>query len=184
MSSQHHPESHDLGVPRAGRAVARGITQHYAGPVGVEGLSAMYALPVRVKDGPRGLVYGAFRRDVDVSDSRVDAARETVRQFEFDPFVEFAARARLMELTRVAAEAYGPEDRVRSLLRDVHAELRHLCHSAGDGADRDRQEDLVARLEHRAAPGRTPARARSPPAWPVRSPSAPAWRSAPICSRR
>ncbi|MBC3194223.1 helix-turn-helix transcriptional regulator [Pseudonocardia sp. C8] len=131
---------------------ASNLPRDYTRAVSAEGLHAMYALPISVLDGPTGLVYGAFRTEVEISDRLVAATAAVVRRFEFECSVHVAARRQVEEL-RARAERLtcGPRapEAAAGRLRELYADLRHLCATADDSPLRDRLEDVLNDVERR-----------------------------------
>lgn len=132
---------------------AQGITHHYDTPVQTEGLRAMFAVPVRVHNGPSGLVYGAYRRPGPVGDGAIDLTVAAVRRFEYEWTVRIETERRLRELggdlRAVGPARYGPASADQQVC-DIYAELVHIASTAPNDTMRDRIEDLLHRIECRS----------------------------------
>ena len=134
---------------------AKGITHHYDEPVRAEGLRAMVAVPFRLPDGPRGVLYASMRRAMSMGDRILDRVVEVTRQLETDARVASEVHRRLAELVPAAALDAGRRDQC---LRDAHAELTLLRDTV-----RAEQLERVGALLDRIARVMAPEPAAQPP---------------------
>lgn len=133
------------GVPRgvADYRTARTISHDYDGPVLGEGITSILALPIRVFDRPRGLVYLGTRESAPLGERLITAARPFVTA------VEQEVRIR-DEVDRRIAAASRPNESVTqqelASLREVQAELRSLVAEADGTALGERLRAIVDSL--------------------------------------
>ncbi len=109
-------------VKVADYGVARGITHPLDAQVALEGLRAIFVVPLVVQGTVRAIAYGAARRPVRFGDRLVGRAAEIVRRAVREP-------------------AEAPLD-----LRDLHAELREIADAVTDPSLRGRLQALARRL--------------------------------------
>ncbi|WP_300012869.1 LuxR C-terminal-related transcriptional regulator [Pseudonocardia sp.] len=115
---------------------ARHITHQFDGAVSQEGLRAVLAVPFRVGNEVRGVVYGAARRTLRFGERFTDAAVSIVRSAERPPEPPATPGSARLDHAQV---------------RELHAELRAIA-AAADPAARERLLGVCARL----ADGRPP----------------------------
>lgn len=134
--------------------MARGITHHYDLAVGKERLHAMFAVPIRIPNGPRGAVYGALRHSELFGDRVIDRVCSVVRRFEYETAIELEVNRRVAAITTEIAT--GETDRRASaapaatsaayLLADICAELSCIASSMPEGSNRAMITALIDRL--------------------------------------
>lgn len=121
---------------------ARGITHHYDGPVRVEGLHALLAVPILSRAGATGVIYAGLRRPELISERVMDRAVAVARRMEHEAAVNAEVNRRLAELR---AAMQSPTAGADQRLRDVHAELG-LIRTTASGTTRQLIDDLMHRL--------------------------------------
>ncbi|WP_033294278.1 helix-turn-helix transcriptional regulator [Amycolatopsis jejuensis] len=139
----------DTGAGLGGKAVAlarpstvvdylnaQGITHKYDHAVAPEQLRAMVALPVRVSETTRAVLYAASRESITFGDRVLRAAAAVVARLERDIEVEEEVRRRLTEPEVVPAAERG----------DLHAELTAIAGSIHDESARQRLLAVCERL--------------------------------------
>lgn len=140
---------------------ARGITHNYDHAVAQEKLQTVAALPVRVANSPRYVVYVGTRGDRSLGDRWLDAMAPLMRELEHEIAVNEEVERRLRSLTpTVPAPRRDPERTVLSVgeLREVAGELAELAGSVHDEAIRERLRALHDRFapgEHQELMGRS-----------------------------
>lgn len=125
--------------------VASGITHEYDAGVRMEGLHAMFAVPIRTPDGVHGVIYGAQRRPELIGDRLLVRAVGVAHRFQHDAAVAAEVERRLRAVDPATGEGGLPASSVDQRLRDVHAEL-DLIRRTADSATRGRIEGLMRRL--------------------------------------
>ncbi|MCZ7416045.1 MULTISPECIES: helix-turn-helix domain-containing protein [unclassified Streptomyces] len=131
---------------------ARHISHEYDAAVAAEGLRSVVAVPVVVRRGVRGLLYGALRRPAALGDRVVDAVVAAARDVEHALVVRDEAERLLGRAGRPE-----PQDDVAGrpgaweTVREIHGELRALAPRIDDPALRD---ELLAACGRLAAAGR------------------------------
>ncbi|MBB6171428.1 DNA-binding CsgD family transcriptional regulator [Nocardiopsis mwathae] len=123
---------------------ASAISHEYDAAVRAEKLGAIVAVPVVVRDRPRGLLLGALRQTLPMGDRAIAAVHAVARAVEQEIAVRDEAQRRLLDLERARA---GPRDRGTAAgaphweeIRALNAELRSL---AGRVVDADLQARLL-----------------------------------------
>ncbi|WMX44321.1 helix-turn-helix transcriptional regulator [Streptomyces roseicoloratus] len=111
---------------------ARHITHEYDGPVSMEGLRSVIAVPVVVRRQVRGVLYGALRDALPIGERVFDAAVAAARDVE-------QALAVRDEVRRLVAE--------REEMRQAYGELRELAPGVTDPELRARLLAVCGRLE-------------------------------------
>lgn len=143
-----------LGQPTRVRdyVAAKGITHVYDHAVRSEQLCTVAALPVRVAQSPRYVVYLGSRRPTELGDRWLDRLTPTIRELEREIAVQDEVARRMRLLTpRPLAQALSDEPRLSAgELREIAAELAGLAGELGDEALRNR----ILALESRVAKGR------------------------------
>jgi DNA-binding CsgD family transcriptional regulator len=138
--------------PRSGA-----ISHDYDGPVTVEGLLSVLAVPVVVRRRVRGVLYGALREPLSLADRVVSAALEAARDLEQDLAVRDDANQCLARLQRTGSV---PEPRTEAArweeVRALHAELRSIAGQVADAGLRTRLLDASSRLATAADSGDSP----------------------------
>ncbi|MBB4688918.1 helix-turn-helix transcriptional regulator [Amycolatopsis jiangsuensis] len=145
----------DTGAGLGGKAVAlarpstvidylsaQGITHKYDRAVAPEQLRAIVALPVRVSETTRAVLYAATRESITFGDRILRAAHSVVARLERDIEVEEEIRRRLAE---PSPSALGEQD-------DLRAELLAIAGSIQDGSARQRLLAVCERLHPAPAP--------------------------------
>lgn len=123
--------------------VARGITHRYDQAVAPERLRAVVAIPVKIDDAPRAVLYAAARHPVSLGDRFLQSIAPVVRVVERDMMVEQEVRRRL------ATELVGDRDEPslsRHEMGEVHSELMSISGSISDDAARTRLLSLCDRV--------------------------------------
>jgi DNA-binding CsgD family transcriptional regulator len=133
---------------------ARGITHNYDQAVTQERLQTVAALPVRVANIPRYVVYVGTRGEKSLGDRWLDALAPLMRDLEHEIAVSEEVERRLRSLTpAVPAPRQDPGRSVLSAgeLREVAGELAELAGAVRDDAVRERLQalhDRFAPCEH------------------------------------
>jgi LuxR family transcriptional regulator, regulator of acetate metabolism len=137
------------------------ISHDYDGPVTVEGLLSVLAVPVVVRRQVRGVLYGALREPLSLADRVITTAVEVVRDLEQELAVRDEADHRLARLQRSAGVA-APAPQDGSVpqtetarweeVRALHAELRGLADQVTDADLKARLVEAAARLAAAADP--------------------------------
>ncbi|TCP53982.1 LuxR family GAF modulated transcriptional regulator [Tamaricihabitans halophyticus] len=146
-------------VVRLGRVVALTdypsasvITHDYDAAVRPEGLRAIVAVPVVVRQSVRGVLYGAVRHATAMGDQVLSAALDTARNLEQDLAVRDELRLRVDTLDAVAgSEVTGPE---WEEVRQAHTELRLLAQRTRDTGLRAELYRVCDRLTSATTPAR------------------------------
>lgn len=135
-----------IGVADYG--TARHITHDYDGPVKAERLSAVLAVPVRVRGKCRAVLYGAIRQRVAVGDRARDSLVVAGRRLAAELAVRDEVDRRLSMAETVAATRRPEVPDVASLeeLRSVHSELCAIAGSVQDSDLRTRMYEVAKRL--------------------------------------
>lgn len=133
---------------------SRTISHEYDTAVAAEGIRAVLAVPVVVRDRVRAVLYGALRRPLVLGDRTLAVAHEAARELERDIAAreESAARG---AWAGSAAGAPGAWEEVRA----AHADLRALTRRVADDTLRADLLAACARLEGACSPA---ARAGTP----------------------
>ncbi|MFI9407413.1 LuxR C-terminal-related transcriptional regulator [Nocardia sp. NPDC052316] len=120
------------------------ITHHYDGPVSGEGLRSIVAVPVVVGQRSRAVLYAATRGASPLGDRTADLVVQAGRRLATEIAIrdEVDRRLRLLEATNPASDT-APA--MAEELRDIHAELRGMVHSADDHL-RNRLHTVCERL--------------------------------------
>lgn len=131
---------------------ARGITHNYDHAVAQERLQTVAALPVRVSNSPRYVVYVGTRGEKSLGDRWLDALAPLMRDLEHEIAVTEEVERRLRSMTPTTA--VPRQDSGRGVLsagelREVAGELAELAGSVRDDAVRER----LQALHDRFAPG-------------------------------
>ncbi|AVH22901.1 response regulator transcription factor [Nocardia cyriacigeorgica] len=122
------------------------ITHHYDGPVVGEGIRSVVAVPVVVDDNPRAVLYAATRGTGALGDRTADALMQAGRRLATEIAIRDEVDRRLRLLEAASAPPQPSTGVVVEELRDIHAELRDIAHSAADATLRDRLHAVGARL--------------------------------------
>ncbi|NEW30987.1 response regulator transcription factor [Nocardia cyriacigeorgica] len=122
------------------------ITHHYDGPVVGEGIRSVVAVPVVVDDNPRAVLYAATRGAGALGDRTADALMQAGRRLATEIAIRDEVDRRLRLLEAASAPPQPSTGVVVEELRDIHAELRDIAHSAADATLRDRLHAVGARL--------------------------------------
>ncbi|CCF64628.1 response regulator transcription factor [Nocardia cyriacigeorgica] len=122
------------------------ITHHYDGPVVGEGIRSVVAVPVVVDDNPRAVLYAATRGTGALGDRTADALMQAGRRLATEIAIRDEVDRRLRLLEAASAPPQPSSGVVVEELRDIHAELRDIAHSAADATLRDRLHAVGARL--------------------------------------
>lgn len=138
------------------------ISHDYDKPVGREGLLSIVAVPIVVRRRVRGVIYGALREPLGLTDRVVSAAVQVARDLEQDLAVHDRADEALAHLPPETSTARWEE------VRAVHAELRALAEEVDDLPTRDRLRRASLRLaaaglDGAGGPGRPCGASRRPP---------------------
>ncbi|CAM3701278.1 LuxR C-terminal-related transcriptional regulator [Smaragdicoccus niigatensis] len=145
------------GTGLGGRAVAdgrltvvhdylldQGITHDYDGPVRAEGLRSVVAVPVRVRDQVRAVIYGAVRQATPVGDRGTEVLLEAARGLSTELTIRDEVDRRVAMADSMASDRVPLSDPAAlEEVRAVHAELRSIANSTADPV-------LRAQLEHSA----------------------------------
>ncbi|MFF4599471.1 LuxR C-terminal-related transcriptional regulator [Amycolatopsis sp. NPDC001319] len=119
---------------------AKGITHRFDGAVAGEGLSAMFAVPVKTDGVVRDVVYGAARTSVEFGEGLIDRAVDLVKRSAVEEPPSPPRRSAgdiAAELEDIAAAVTDPE--VRRRLRELGASL----------SGKPAEDDLPIRLSPR-----------------------------------
>ncbi|CAM3667795.1 helix-turn-helix transcriptional regulator [Nocardiopsis rhodophaea] len=121
---------------------ADAISHEYDAAVRAEKLGAIIAVPVVVRDQPRGLLLGGLRQTLPIGDRAIAAVHAAARGVEQEIVVRDEAQRRLLDLQRVRAGQTGaaPSASKWEEIRVLNAELRSL---AGRVVDPDLQARLL-----------------------------------------
>ncbi|MBW1595617.1 helix-turn-helix transcriptional regulator [Streptomyces sp. JJ38] len=131
---------------------ARHISHEYDAAVAAEGLRSVVAVPVVVRRGVRGLLYGALRRPAALGDRVVGAVVAAARDVEHALVVRDEAERLLSRAPRPGPENdAGSRPGAWETVREVHGELRALAPRVDDPALRD---ELLAACGRLATAGR------------------------------
>ncbi|BDU07701.1 response regulator transcription factor [Nocardia cyriacigeorgica] len=122
------------------------ITHHYDGPVVGEGIRSVVAVPVVVDDNPRAVLYAATRGTGALGDRTANALMQAGRRLATEIAIRDEVDRRLRLLEAASAPPQPSTGVVVEELRDIHAELRDIAHSAADATLRDRLHAVGARL--------------------------------------
>ncbi|WP_406690054.1 response regulator transcription factor [Saccharopolyspora sp. ID03-671] len=135
-----------IGV--ADYSAARHITHDYDGPVKAERLSAVLAVPVRVRGKCRAVLYGAIRQRVGVGDRARDSLVLAGRRLAAELAVRDEVDRRLSMAETIAATSRPEVPDVAKLeeLRSVHSELCAIAGTVEDSALRGRMYEVAQRL--------------------------------------
>ncbi|MEV4644595.1 LuxR C-terminal-related transcriptional regulator [Saccharopolyspora sp. NPDC049357] len=127
---------------------ARHITHDYDGPVMAERLSAVLAVPVRVRGKCRAVLYGAIRQRVAVGDRARDSLIAAGRRLAAELAVRDEVDRRMSMAEAIAATRRPDVADVANLeeLRSVHSELCAIAGSVEDGNLRARMYEVAQRL--------------------------------------
>ncbi|RRO14441.1 DNA-binding response regulator [Saccharopolyspora rhizosphaerae] len=127
---------------------ARHITHDYDGPVKAERLSAVLAVPVRVRGTCRAVLYGAIRQRVAVGDRARDALFTAGRRLANELAVRDEVDRRMAMAETIAATRRPEVADVANLeeLRSVHSELCAIAGTVEDSALQSRMYDVAQRL--------------------------------------
>lgn len=135
---------------------ASGITHDYDAAVRREQIRASFAVPIRVPNGPRGVVLGGLRREHVFGDRIIADVMAVVRGFERELAEDLALNRRLERL-RAAAGGGGRAagDVVASVaerrrLVGICSELVHIASTMEDGPQRQQIDALVRCLTDEA----------------------------------
>ncbi|MFI9384627.1 LuxR C-terminal-related transcriptional regulator [Kutzneria sp. NPDC052558] len=131
---------------------ADGITHDYDAAVRREGIRAAFAVPVSIPGGPRGLIYGALRREHVFGDRVITDVAALVRALERN-LAEALSLNRRLERLQAGAAAMCAEERRR--LADICAELGHIASTMEECPQRRQIDALVRRLTADAVGPRT-----------------------------
>ncbi|MGW0862034.1 LuxR C-terminal-related transcriptional regulator [Streptomyces sp. NPDC002611] len=118
-------------------SASRRISHEYDAPVAVEGLRSVLAVPVVVRHGVRGVLYGALRTALPLGGRMLDAAVEAARDVERALVVRDEART----LAAGGGAGAGWEQ-----VREAHAALRALAPRIADPELRDELLEACALL--------------------------------------
>jgi DNA-binding CsgD family transcriptional regulator len=145
--------------PRSGA-----ISHDYDGPVTVEGLLSVVAVPVVVRRRVRAVLYGALREPLSLADRVVAAAVAGARDLEQELAVRDEAQEHLARLQRAGTtrEPARTEAARWEEVRALHAELRGIAGQIADAELRTRLLDASARLATAADPHGTTRPAEAP----------------------
>lgn len=123
------------------------ITHHYDAPVLTEGLRAVVGIPVVVRGESRAVLYLASRDAGPVGDRAADLAMAAGRRLSMELAIrdEVDRRLRLREAA-VGTGAAAPDSVIAEQLRAIHAEVRGIAQTVGDGVTRTRLRNLSDRL--------------------------------------
>lgn len=132
-------------------SASRQISHEYDAPVAVEGLRSVLAVPVVVRQGVRGVLYGALRTALPMGERMLDAAVEAARDVERALVVRDEART----LAAGGGAGAGWEQ-----VREAHAALRALAPKIADPGLRNELLEACALLTAESA---SPARLRPAP---------------------
>ncbi|MCW2901931.1 MAG: Regulatory LuxR family protein [Streptosporangiaceae bacterium] len=139
--------------PRSGA-----ISHQYDGPVAVEGLLSVVAVPVVVRRRVRAVLYGALREPLSLADRVVAAAVAAARDLEQELVVHDQADHALGQVERNGSSPGPHTESARwEEVRALHAELRGIAAEVADAGLRNRLHDASVRLATAADPGRPPA---------------------------
>lgn len=131
------------------------ITHDYDGPVLVEGITSILAVPVVVDGRARAVLYGAYRAAAPIGDRTADAMVASARRLGMELRVRDEVDRR-MRLREAQLANFGDPVAGAEQVREVHAELRRLAADTTVGpAIRARVRGLAARLGS-AASGEAP----------------------------
>ncbi|HWC81831.1 MAG TPA: LuxR C-terminal-related transcriptional regulator [Pseudonocardiaceae bacterium] len=122
---------------------AEGITHRYDQAVAPERLCAVLALPVRVGQDTRAVLYAAARQPTSLGDRRLRAAVEVVGRCARDLLVEQEIRRRLRDDPAAGLSARETED--------LSAELAAIAGTITDPAARDKLLAVCRRVRARSA---------------------------------
>ena len=127
---------------------ARHITHDYDGPVMAERLSAVLAVPVRVRGQCRAVLYGAIRQRVAVGDRTRDSLIMAGQRLADELAVRDEVDRRLSMAETIAATRRPEVPDVAKLeeLRSVHSELCAIAGSVEDDDLRTRMYEVAQRL--------------------------------------
>ena len=134
---------------------ADGITHDYDDAVRREEIRASLAVPIRVPQGPRGVVVAGLRREHVFGDHVIGDVMAVVRAFERELAEDLALNRRLERLRAAAGGEGGtPGDPAMSAaerrrLVNICSELAHIA-STLDGPQRRQIDALVRRLTDQA----------------------------------
>lgn len=134
------------------------ISHHYDRFINAEGLRAMVAVPVVVRNTVRGVVYGALRAAVPLGDRIVGSVVAAARDLEQTLAVQDETRRRMTWLQEqgagtVPGEASGAQwERVR----EAYAELRVALKDIDDADLRERMDAICSKLAAVCAPAAAP----------------------------
>ncbi|WP_433432608.1 LuxR C-terminal-related transcriptional regulator [Nonomuraea sp. CA-141351] len=163
----------DFGLGLGGKVVARrqplvvndyvaseGISHHYDHVITAEGLRAMVAVPVVVRQAVRGVLYCTTRSTFPLGDRVVQTAMETARELEQTLAVRDEIGRRLDQLTRHEPPPRPgprpPGSTERELMREAYTELRILANDLRDPALRERVDAVCRKLSGATATGAGP----------------------------
>lgn len=134
---------------------ARGITHQFDRAVSIEGLRAVFAVPVRVDGVVRAAVYGASRAQITFGERLLHSAMVTVAEVERSLESRLAAGRREDAAVAAANEVLAAEPGSRATAFDdaqeIYAELRAIAARIGDRALRRRLLQACDRLCRPAA---------------------------------
>ncbi|WP_248963596.1 helix-turn-helix transcriptional regulator [Sphaerisporangium perillae] len=137
---------------------AGGITHDYDAAVRREQIRAAFAVPFRVPQGPRGVIWGALRHEHVFGDRVIGDVMTVVRALERELAEDLALNGRLEHLRAAAGGTRGDGraagDPVTSVaerrrLVGICSELAHIA-STMDGHQRQQIDALVRRLTDEA----------------------------------
>lgn len=122
---------------------ARGITHRYDRAVAPEQLRAVVAIPLRVDEVPRAMVYAAARHPVSLGDRFLRGIAPVVRGIERDLSVEQEVRRKLGAAQPMAEgrPAVAQQD-----MHDLHAELVEIAGGISDDEARARLRSVCDRM--------------------------------------
>ena len=124
---------------------AKGITHRYDAAVAPEKLQGMVALPVRVGNSTRAVLYAATRQRVRFGDVVLRAAARVVHQVERDLAAEHEVLQRLSAPTSLS----------RNDIDELCAELLTIANSVADDDARNRLVEVCHRVRSRTRAPRT-----------------------------
>ncbi|ONM49350.1 helix-turn-helix transcriptional regulator [Nocardia donostiensis] len=133
---------------------AASITHDYDEPVTGEGIRSVVAVPVVVGGEARAVLYAASRDSGPVGDRHTDLllqagrrlATEITLRDEVDRRVRLLERAAPQQAVAGVVPEIGCTSHASEELREIHAELRGLAHTAADPALGARLHELGERL--------------------------------------